>query len=117
MRPKLKMDGASERSIWLRPSQIKIKYPPQSLDPAHLVVEVLRHSHFKTPGRLASDIIINMNENQVPKEAFMALLRDGLEKTLSGLLTWEGPQAMEELWMNVAKIGGMNVLNFYVSTN
>jgi RNA-dependent RNA polymerase len=94
--------------VWLRPSQIKITYPSESLpDPALLIVNVLRSSHLKTPGRLSAETIINLAENGVPHKVFTDLLRSGLEERVAGLTTWEGHGAMLQLWVNVARCGGV----------
>lgn len=101
-------DDPDTPRIWLRPSQIKINYPSESpLDPALLVVNVLRSSHLKTPGRLSAETIINLAENGVSHTVFTDLLRAGLEERVAGLTTWEGHDAMQQLWVNVSRCGGV----------
>jgi RNA-dependent RNA polymerase len=48
--------------VWIRPSQRKIKY--QELDPAQLIIDVLRKSYMKTPTRLSTEVIINLGEHK-----------------------------------------------------
>src|ERR1700722_5927824 len=103
MHPEEKENKHEEPRIWLRPSQIKIRFPPVPRDPAMLWIDLLRPSHMRTPGRLAIEIIICLAENGVPHQLFVALLREGLETMVSALTTWEGPDAMYQLWYNVVK--------------
>jgi RNA-dependent RNA polymerase len=101
-------DDPDTPRAWLRPSQIKIHYPLElPLDPALLVVNILRSSHLKTPGRLAAETIVNLAENGVCHRAFTDLLRAGLEERVAGLTTWEGRDAMLQLWHNVSRHGGV----------
>jgi RNA-dependent RNA polymerase len=48
-----------------------------------------------------------MAENRVPSELFCELLRTGLTELVSGLTTWEGEDAMYQLWHNVSRSGGV----------
>jgi RNA-dependent RNA polymerase len=88
--------------VWLRPSQIKIRYP-LPLDPAMLWIDLLRHSHMRVPGRLAVETIICLAENKVPHDVFAGLLRDGLQSLVADLTVFEGQDAMFKLWYNIAK--------------
>jgi hypothetical protein len=96
-----------EPKIFLTPSQIKIKYPETDNDPAHLSIDVLRASHMKTPCRLSAETIVNLGENGVGKEAFIALLRSSLEEIITPLLDWEDEDALMVLWCNVQRRGGV----------
>lgn len=91
--------------VWVRPSQVKIKYSDQPLDPAMLWIDLLRTSHMRSPARLSAEVIINLAENKVPHPPFLELLRRGLQEIVSGLTTWEGKDAMFALWHSVAKHG------------
>lgn len=92
----------------LRPSQIKINYDPtKALDPAMCIVDVLKTSHMRTPIRISSEVIINLAENGVPHKVFVELLRKGLQEQVEGLTTWDGPEAMFDLWCAVSRAEGV----------
>ena len=91
--------------VWIRPSQSKIKY--NKLDPAQLIIDVLRKSYMKNPTRLSAEVIINLAENGVPHKNFAELFRDGLEEHIAGLTKWDGPNAMLDLYCQVARVGGV----------
>jgi RNA-dependent RNA polymerase len=94
--------------VYLRPSQIKIKYPVDRLDdPAHLIVELLRTSFMRSPARVSPETIINLAENDVPHQVFKDLLKQSLVDITEGLTTWDGPDAMFNLYANVERAGGV----------
>lgn len=94
--------------IYLRPSQIKINYPVKRLvDPAHLIIEILRTSYMRSPARVSPETIINLAENGVPHKVFKDLLKQNLIDIIEGLTTWEGPDAMFNLYANVERAGGV----------
>lgn len=101
-------NGREHPTVWVRPSQTKIKYTPQSLvDPAKRIVDVLRASHMTTHVRLANETIINLAENGVQSAHFKVLLRASLTDVVDKLLDWDGENGMAELWNAVAKAGGV----------
>jgi hypothetical protein len=60
--------------VHLRPSQTKINYPPSStLHPALCILDLVRPAYLKYPARLSAETIVNLNENNVPKEIFAEL--------------------------------------------
>lgn len=94
--------------VWLRPSQRKIKYPPdQPRDPAHLIMDILRTSYMRSPARVSPETIINLAENGVPRGVFVELMKASVANIITGLTTWEGPDAMYELWLNVERAGAV----------
>ncbi|KAG2154722.1 RNA dependent RNA polymerase-domain-containing protein [Suillus clintonianus] len=94
--------------VWLRPSQIKVKYPPtQKLSPGHLTIDVLRSSHMRSPSHLAAETIVNFAENGVPHSVFIDLMKEGLDVIVNSLLDWKGPDAMYRLWHSVARAGAV----------
>ncbi|KAF9465114.1 RNA dependent RNA polymerase-domain-containing protein [Collybia nuda] len=94
--------------VYLRPSQIKINYPSERLaDPAHLIIEVLRTSYMRSPARVSPETIINLAENGVPDRIFRNLLKQSITNIIEGLTTWEGPDAMFNLYVNVERAGGV----------
>ncbi|KAH7928507.1 hypothetical protein BV22DRAFT_1082792 [Leucogyrophana mollusca] len=92
--------------IWLRDSQVKVKYQPDIPPSAgRLVIDVLRAAHLRTPSRLSAETIVNLAENGVPHEVFIDLVKRGLDTIVDGLLDWDGPDAMYRLWRSVARSG------------
>ncbi|EIW86830.1 hypothetical protein CONPUDRAFT_115565 [Coniophora puteana RWD-64-598 SS2] len=106
MHPDDRENDATEPKVWLRTSQIKIRYPSgQSLASGQRTIDVLRTSHMKTPSRLSPETIINLGENGVPHQIFVDLLKKSLDESVDPLLSWEGPKAMEQLWFNISQVG------------
>ncbi|KAF9268058.1 hypothetical protein L218DRAFT_892734 [Marasmius fiardii PR-910] len=100
-------DNSSEPRVWIRPSQIKIRYAQNSDDDARLIIDVLRSCHSRTQCTLGTETIINLAENGVPPESFFLLLDTGFDRLLASLTTWEGENAMFELWCALARLGGV----------
>lgn len=94
--------------VSFRPSQRKIIYPQgRAPDPAHLVIDILRAGRMKTPSRVSPETIINLAENGVPHHVFVDLMRASIGEFVQGLITWDGPHAMYNLWLNVERAGGV----------
>jgi RNA-dependent RNA polymerase len=94
--------------VWLRPSQRKIKYSPnETRDPAHLIMDILRTSYMRTPARVSPESIINLTENGVPQQVFIDLMKTSVTTIVTGLTTWDGPEAMYDLWLNVERAGAV----------
>ncbi|KAJ3538183.1 hypothetical protein NM688_g6556 [Phlebia brevispora] len=104
------LDNSTEPKIWIRHSQLKIKFGPPAkhaipgLNPAQYIFDLVAPSDITTPTRLSRHTIINLAHNGVPALAFEDMMRAGLEKEITPLMTWEGPNAMELLWNAVNKI-------------
>lgn len=88
--------------IWLRPSQIKIRY--DTLCRPQVTLQVLRKSYVTSPARLSTEVIINLAEGGVPHSVLTQLFRDGLEHQISGLMAWDDLQG---LWSTIARSGGV----------
>ncbi|KAL4070840.1 RNA dependent RNA polymerase-domain-containing protein [Scleroderma citrinum] len=95
--------------VWLRPSQIKIKYPDSQapLPKGHVTIDILRSSHMRSPSCLAAETIVNLAENGVPYDVFVNLMMKNLDDIVDKLLEWEGPNATFNLWENIARGGGV----------
>ncbi|GLB39244.1 putative RNA-dependent RNA polymerase [Lyophyllum shimeji] len=96
--------------LWLRNSQIKIRYPDghhDPLDPTLRIIELLRTSYMRSPSRISAETIINLAENGVPHPVFLHLLSSSIKEIVVGLTTWEGPDAMYTLWTNVERAGAV----------
>ncbi|KAH9484476.1 RNA-dependent RNA polymerase 1 [Psilocybe cubensis] len=97
-----------DKKIWVRPSQTKIQYDPSKpLDPAMRTIDLLRTPHMRSGIRLSNDVVINLAENGVPDQIFVDLFKTTLEELVTGLTTWDGPDAMFKLWMFVERVGGV----------
>ncbi|KAK0490935.1 RNA dependent RNA polymerase-domain-containing protein [Armillaria novae-zelandiae] len=100
-------DVRDEPCVWIRPSQTKIQYPAL-LDPAHRIIDVLRSSRTRVSCQLSAEVIINLSHNGVPASAFETLLQKGLEdNVVTPLMTWDGQDAMLNLWSTLCKRGGV----------
>ncbi|KAK0468272.1 RNA dependent RNA polymerase-domain-containing protein [Desarmillaria tabescens] len=100
-------DDSNEPRIWIRPSQTKIQYPDLE-DPTLRIIDVLRSSHARVSCQLSAEVIINLWHNGVPASAFETLLQKGLEDNIvTPLMTWDGPNAMFDLWSTLCKRGGI----------
>lgn len=103
-----KDDKSEIPRVQLRPSQIKIRYSREGeLDRAHLAIDVVRASHSRSPCRLSVETIINLAENKVPKEAFIKLLKQGLDELVGPLLSWDNLKDMQALWCTLRHLGGV----------
>lgn len=105
-----------EPMIFLRPSQIKIKYSaaqlqecilPKDIDPAMLTIDVLRASRMSSPARLSVETIMNLAENGVPDNVFQDLFRVDVEERLDRLLNTEREDALFHIWTALEREGGV----------
>ena len=111
-----------EPKVWLRPSQIKIKYGPHSLqecimptdtDPSKLTLDLLRASRLRCPARLSTETITNFAENGVPFKRFQKLFKLNLSERLDALLSWSSPdrpkgeETMKLLFHALSREGGV----------
>lgn len=111
-----------EPKVWLRPSQIKIKYSPHSphecimpanIDPCKLTLDLLRASRLRCPARLSTETITNFAENGVPFKRFQELFKLNLSERLDVLLGWnaqdrpEGEETMKLLFHALSREGGV----------
>ncbi|KZT73517.1 hypothetical protein DAEQUDRAFT_721575 [Daedalea quercina L-15889] len=95
--------------IGLRPSQIKIDLGNQEhpLDPAMLVIDVIKPGRLSTPSRLSDETVINLAENGVPLRAFVALMKHDLDARVDGLTQWAPPASVYSLYRNVGNADGV----------
>ena len=114
-------------TIWLRPSQIKIKYDskpfdecilPKGTDPAKVTIDVLRASHMRCPAKLSTETITNFAENGVPHSRFAELFQANLDERVGALLNWDNHEGgrvdpekrdaeMKLLWHALSREGGV----------
>ncbi|KAK7060569.1 hypothetical protein VNI00_001335 [Paramarasmius palmivorus] len=100
-------DRSDTPQAWLRPSQSKIKYSNIGDDDCRLIIDVLRSCHSRSNCVLGAETIINMAENGVPGKEFKKLLDAGFDRLYSSLTTWEGEDAMYDLWVTTMRVGGV----------
>ncbi|KAF6762282.1 RNA dependent RNA polymerase-domain-containing protein [Ephemerocybe angulata] len=101
-------DYSEEPIVRLTPSQRKINYDTHAdSDPAKRSIAILRTSHVKTPCRLSVEVIINLAENGVPKDAFEKILEASLELVIPLFLEWESELALPRIWQALEKFGGV----------
>jgi hypothetical protein len=99
-------DRSPEPRIWLRTSQIKIKYK-SPLQRSQRIFDLVDSARPSSSVSLSAQSIINLHFNGVPRETLIHLMEQGLREELEPLLKWEGPHALRCLWDVVAKLGGI----------
>ncbi|KAH7912600.1 RNA dependent RNA polymerase-domain-containing protein [Hygrophoropsis aurantiaca] len=106
LHPEAAANDCDISQVWLRDSQIKVKFPADAtMSAGHLTIDVLRASHLSTPSRLSAETIINLAENGVPHDSFVDLVKRDLDTIVDELLDWDGSDAMYKLWSSVARSG------------
>ena len=92
--------------IWIRGSQLKIKYRSNTpLDRSLRILDLVRLPRVNTPSSLYMQSILNMHNNGVGFAAFEKILNDGLKSILDGFANWTGPKASICLAKAVADSG------------
>ncbi|PPQ99097.1 hypothetical protein CVT24_009364 [Panaeolus cyanescens] len=93
----------NESSVWVRPSQTKIKFPKdwQFLPKSLRTLDIIRTSKIHTPARLSNEVIVNLHENGVPAGYFIRLMQTRVRSVVDGLTMWKGDGAMVNLCANV----------------
>ncbi|KAL0069594.1 hypothetical protein AAF712_003252 [Marasmius tenuissimus] len=96
-------EDSGEPKIWLRNSQIKIRFDPDKpVDLSHLTVDILRLARVRSPARLSVESMVNLHHNGVPTSVFVEILKRNLADTIEPLLDWGGSDsdtpAMLRLW-------------------
>ncbi|THV08462.1 hypothetical protein K435DRAFT_641686, partial [Dendrothele bispora CBS 962.96] len=100
-------DDHDEPRVWLRSSQIKIKYDPLIHEPELQTIDVLRSSHSHHGCRLSAETIIILADNGVPNEVFANLMEEKVKDVVAAFTSWEGPNAMLDLYSTVDRAGGV----------
>ncbi|KAI0684509.1 RNA dependent RNA polymerase-domain-containing protein [Cytidiella melzeri] len=105
-------------SIWIRKSQQKIHLVSpkefssrtlKQLHRAHLIFDLVAPARVWTPSRLSKDTIMNLEYNKVPKDLFVRLMEEGLQREVEALTKWDGPGAMPLLWNAINKASGVTM--------
>ena len=97
--------------VWLRDSQVKIKYSQRDpYDRALYTVDVLRSSHMATPAHLSVETIINVAENGIESRVLVDLLKVELKERVDKLTKWDDPEnnlSLYSLWLALARSEGV----------
>ncbi|CAL1696986.1 unnamed protein product [Somion occarium] len=91
LHPEHTNSAVDEPTVWVRPSQTKIRYHSEVLktpDPTLFTLDLLRIAHMSSPARLSGETIINMAENGVPFFLFLDLMKIQLEEAVHKLTFW-----------------------------
>lgn len=103
--------------IWIRPSQIKIKYglPKDTaitgLSPAHYSLDLVSYARVTSPAHFSKLLIHNLYHNGVPLDALAELMKKSLELELVPLMDWDGDEAMQRLWDTVDRVGNIHSMS------
>lgn len=94
--------------VWIRPSQLKITHPhDMTLDPANIIIDVLRMSKVRISCTISPELIINLHANGVKTSDFIKLMETGLRELVDRLMSWDDSDAMRRLFKNVCSLGGV----------
>ncbi|EMD32601.1 hypothetical protein CERSUDRAFT_126709 [Gelatoporia subvermispora B] len=93
--------------IWIRDSQRKIRHAEGGLTRSQLIFDLVATPRLTFPSRLSKLTVLNLAHNQVPKDVFVKLLREGLEAEIAPLVNWSGPEAMRLLYDAVDQAGNV----------
>ncbi|KDQ17270.1 hypothetical protein BOTBODRAFT_156039 [Botryobasidium botryosum FD-172 SS1] len=91
--------------ISVRDSQVKIELDMP--DHAQLTLDLLRSGHFKYPANLSAETIVNLSHNGVPISLFVEMICAVLSHEVEVLTTWDGPDAMLQLWDALCRKNGV----------
>ncbi|KAF8663670.1 hypothetical protein AX16_000885, partial [Volvariella volvacea WC 439] len=83
--------------VYIRPSQMKIKYTKDESNIFQHMIHVLQALHSKISCCLSTEVIINLAENGVSPGVFINLLKNGLQKEVFCFLKWDELGAMINL--------------------
>jgi hypothetical protein len=95
----------SSPQIWLRPSQIKIKYEVSTR--SQQIFEVVAPTQLTTPFRSAPESIGNLYHNKVPGNVFGILSKDGIQRAYDAFTGLEGGYAIPRLYKHISDAGGV----------
>ena len=101
-------DNLDIPKILIRKSQLKISFPvDRPLDPANLVIDMLRPSKLWMPSMVSYEFIINLSANGVKTSDLIDLMRADMKNMADELMTWDGPYAMQRLFRYLCAHGGV----------
>ncbi|KAF9254994.1 hypothetical protein L218DRAFT_1082074 [Marasmius fiardii PR-910] len=84
--------------IWLRKSQIKIRFPKKrDIDVSHLTVNILCLSRLGPPAKLSTEVIINLHHNGVHEEVFKNIAEECLKRKIEPFFDFGGDSEQDTL--------------------
>ncbi|OSD01194.1 hypothetical protein PYCCODRAFT_1392370 [Trametes coccinea BRFM310] len=98
-------DPHATPKIWTRDSQRKIVLDHSKLDAAHCIFDLVAPPRVILPSRLSRLTVMNLSHNGVPKDVFVQLMQETLEKQVRELTQWTRPQDMQLLWEKINRLG------------
>ncbi|KAG8219296.1 RNA dependent RNA polymerase-domain-containing protein [Butyriboletus roseoflavus] len=97
-------------TIWIRPSQTKIKLGKTSeLGRAQRTFDLLAPSRVTHPSRLSSQTLINLCHNGINPQVLKDLMALGLREEIQSFIDWTQPQSMVMVWKAVERAGSIVV--------
>jgi RNA-dependent RNA polymerase len=98
---------STQPRVYLRPSQIKIKYDPADDSRHRPIVEVIRYSKHKRSANVVPDTIVDLAHNGVHPSVFCRLMEEGLMAIFNILTEYDSREGLLELWRAVQKTGNV----------
>jgi len=79
------------------------------LDPTQRTIDILRTSHSKSPTRISTDVVININENGVGFEILKEFLKKTVDEIVDPLLEYDSDDriGLHRLWVNFEHRGSV----------
>lgn len=79
------------------------------MDPSQRTIDILRTSHSKSPTRISTDVVININENGVGLEILKEFLKKTVDEIVNPLLEYDSGDrnSLQQLWVNFERRGSV----------
>lgn len=79
------------------------------MDPTQRTIDILRTSHSKSPTRISTDVVININENGVGFEILKEFLKKTVDEIVDPLLEYDSDDriGLHRLWVNFEHRGSV----------
>ncbi|EJU04097.1 hypothetical protein DACRYDRAFT_14289 [Dacryopinax primogenitus] len=106
LHPDLDFEGPP--TIWLRPSQVKLKYAedPEEWDPAMRILDVVKPPYLRSPARLSMETIVALADRQVSRSVILSYLRDGLLEQIQSLFDFQNASPLQQ-WLELSREGAV----------
>ncbi|KZO93158.1 hypothetical protein CALVIDRAFT_566868 [Calocera viscosa TUFC12733] len=106
MDPHKGFDFDGEPAIWIRDSQVKIKYNANHWDPAMLIVDVVKPPRLRSPARLSAETIVVLADRGVQPSVLLTYLREGVSEQVRDFFDFENKTPFR-LWLTISHEGGV----------
>jgi len=79
------------------------------LDPTQRTIDILRASHSKSPIRISTNIVININENGVGFQILKEFLKKTVDEIVNPLLEYDSDDriGLQQLWVDFEHRGSV----------